>query len=61
MLTKFRIWRISRKKYMTASDLAFLVRAAEEGYDVPRIAGVKKYVELMNSNLATPDQTGRSS
>lgn len=36
MLTKFRIWWISRKKIMTVRDLAFLVLAAEKGYDVPR-------------------------
>ncbi len=40
MITGFRIWWVGRKRYLSASDLAFLVRAAEEGYDVPKITGV---------------------
>lgn len=40
MWMKLKIWWIGRKRYLSVTDLAFLVRAGEAGYDVPKIVGI---------------------
>ena len=48
-MTKFRIWWIGRKKYLSVRDLVFLVRCSEMGYDVPKITGVGEPVPRRRS------------